>query len=129
MIGKVIVSLLKTNNDLTALVPESSVYPYVITENTPLPAIIYTIDNMVPGYSKDGWVSDEISFSIISFSVDYAVLQDIIMQVRKALELEDGKFDDITIKRVHMTGFQEGFNLNEKAFMNKLSFIVEMNSY
>jgi hypothetical protein len=129
MIGKVITSLLTANTSLLALVPAARIFPYVMNEHTPMPAIIYTIDSLNPTYTKDGWAVDEIPFSVVSFSKDYAILQDIVIQVRLALEWNEGSFDDVTIKRIYVTGMAEGFNLTESVFMNRLSFKVEMNSY
>jgi hypothetical protein len=126
MIGKIIKQLLVNG---TVGVPESSIFPYVMNENTSFPAIVYTIDSTTPEYTKDGWVGDEISFSVITVSDNYATLQDIVINVRKALEFKDGSFGDTTIKRIYLTGLTEAYNITENAFANKLSFTVEMNSY
>jgi len=129
MIGKVIKSLLIANADLLALVPEASIFPYVLNENTALPAIMYMIDGSSPEYTKDGWAYDEVSFSVISMSENYNTLQDIVIQVRDALEWKRGDFDDITIEWIRVSGLSEGFNLTENVFMNRLSFTVNMKSY
>lgn len=129
MIGKVIKSLLVANTDLLELVAGDSIFPYVLNENIALPAIIYTIDSTKPEYTKDGWAYDNITFSVISMSENYNTLQDIVLQVRLALELERGDFDDITIESIYMSGLTEGFNLTENVFMNRLTFTVLMKSY
>lgn len=129
MIGKVIKSLLVANTDLIALVPEVSIFPYVMNENTALPAIVYTIDSAAPDYTKDGWVGDEMSFSVISMSDNYNTLQSIVPEIRAALELEKGTIEGITIERIYMSGMAEGFNLTESVFMNRLTFTVVMNNY
>jgi len=129
MIGKVITHILKDNADLLLLVPEANIYPYVINENTPLPAIVYTIDSLVPEYTKDGWVGDDCSFSIVSFSDDYAVLQNIVTEVRNALELESGVNEGITTQRIYLTGQSEGYNIIESVFLNKLSFSTVIIGY
>jgi hypothetical protein len=122
MIGSIIVSLLKANNDLLALVNENSIFPYVAEENTNLPLIIYAIDDIDVFYSKDGWVKDLCNFHVMSFSENYDDLQLIVAEIRSALEL---KYTSDT-KRIIVTGMQEGFNLNEQVFLNKLNFAVEI---
>lgn len=129
MIGKVIKSLLVANTDLIALVPEDSIFPYVANENTPFPAIVYTIDGAAPEYTKDGWAGDEITFSVISMADNYNTLQSIVPEIRMALELKNGTIEGILIDRIYMSGMVEGFNLTESAFMNNLSFSVIMKGY
>ena len=129
MIGKVIKSLLVSNIDLTALVPEDSIFPYVLNENTALPAIIYTINGLESDYTKDGWNWDDITFSVISLSDNYNTLQSIVYQVRTALELKYASVEGVTIEKIYLTGMDEGFNLVESVFMNRLTFTVKMNTY
>lgn len=129
MIGKLIASLLKANTSLTTLVPEVNMYPYIINENTTLPALIYTVDNMDAEYDKDGWVQDACTFSVVSFSDNYASLQDISRQVRLALELKNGTTNNINIRNIYLTSQQEGYNINENVYLNKLTFDVEITSY
>jgi hypothetical protein len=122
MIGKVIATLLKDNTALIALVPEVNIYPYVINENTQLPAIIYTVDNLDTVYDKDGWCQDEWQFSVISFSDNYSTLQNIVEQIRLSLELKRGTDEGIDYKQIYLTGQSEGYNISEDVFMNKLTF-------
>ena len=126
MIGLSIAKLLKAHQALVpGLVLSDSIFPYVANENTPLPIIIYTIDGMDSLYTKDGWVGDEISFSVISLSEDYASLQSIVKEVRNALLMEK----DTYTRRFETVGMQEGFSITENVFMNKLSFQVKIDSY
>ena len=129
MIGKVITQLLKASDPLKALVPELSWYPYVANEDTPLPLIIYTINDLDPEYNKDGWVADDCVFSIVTFSEDYANIQEIVAQVRKALELKKGIYGTINIHRIELTGQDEGFNIAEGVFLNRLTFSVRIRGY
>jgi len=129
MIGKVINSLLQANTSLIALVPTTSIYPYVLNENTPLPAIIYTIDSISAVYDKTGWVGDAYSFSVVSFSENYTLLQDIVSEVRSAIDLKDGTIEDIHIQRVELTGLSEGYNINENVYLNKLTFSTVVVEY
>lgn len=129
MIGKVIKSLLIANADLLALLPEASIFPYVLNEDTALPAIIYTINSLESDYTKDGWNWDDITFSVISLSGNYNMLQSIVLQVRTALELKYATVEGIVIEKIYLTGMEEGFNLTESVFMNRLTFTVKMNTY
>lgn len=129
MIGKAIASILTSHASLTALVSANDMYPYVINENTDLPAIIYTIDSVVPEYDKDGWVGDDVTFSVTTFDDDYAVLQSIASQVRNALEWETGLVEGITLGRIRQAGFLEGYNINENVYVNKLTFNVYVTGY
>lgn len=129
MIGKIIASLLTDNVALTTLVNGSNIYPYVINENTLLPAIIYTIDSLETGYDKDGWVGDICTFSVVSFSDNYSTLQNIVLQVRSSLELMKGTIEGITIDRIELEGLTEGYSIAENCFLNKLTFSARITSY
>jgi hypothetical protein len=122
MTGLTIAKLLKAHPGLVALVSAANIFPYVAKEDTPLPLIIYTIDSVAPDYTKDGWAEDNIGFSVISFSEDYASLQSIASEVRDALELQN----DTNTKAIRMTGQQEGFNIAENVFFNKQTFEIEV---
>jgi hypothetical protein len=129
MIGKVVRSLLSGSGTLTALVPATKMFPYVMNEDTDLPAIVYTIDNIDPEYDKDGWTHDKCTFSVFSFSPDYAVLQDIVAAVRGALERQHGTVGDITIGWIYMRGQTEGYSPGDDIFLNKLTFDVNIIDY
>jgi len=125
MIGITIANLLKANEDLLELVNSDNIYPYVANENTPLPLIIYTINDLDPEYDKDGWLHDDCDFSVISYSEDYANLQLITVQVRKALELKNIS----GTHRIILTGFAEGYNISEGVFRNELTFKIRIFEY
>jgi hypothetical protein len=126
MIGKIITSLLKANEDLMELVPETSLFPYVANEDTLLPVITYAIGSVDSEYDKDGWMHDLIKFNVTSYSDDYAKLQDIIKQVRVALEL---KHVTDSTHRIILAGMLEGFNIVENVFMTRLMFEVKVYNY
>jgi hypothetical protein len=122
MIGKVITTLLKANADLTDIVPGDRIFPYMLNESTPLPGIVYTIEDVTPQYTKDGLHNDVCSFTIVSVSDNYNQLQDIVYQVREAVETEQGEYDGVRITRIIMTGQDEAFSINENVFINRLRF-------
>lgn len=129
MIGEVIYNLLSTDVALTALVPATKIFPYVLNESTVLPAIIYTIDTVSPEYTKDGWAQDDTTFSVTSLSKDYNNLQEIVTAVRRALEMERGIVAAITIQHIHLSGMTEGYSINEDVFANRMSFNVNVIKY
>lgn len=125
MIGLIIAKLLKANTDLVpALVATNNIFPYAANEDTPLPFIVYTIDSIESEYNKDGWAHDIVSFSVISFSDDYAKLQDIVSEVRTALDF----IKDTNTGYIYLIGMVEDYVI-ENIFFNKLSFKVEVNKY
>ena len=124
-IGITIANLLKANDALLELVPESNIFPIVANEDTSLPMVIYMIDSLGPEYDKDGWIGDECNFSVISFSEEYANLQLIATEVRAALEWKETN----DTNKIYMTGQDEGFDITSNMFLNKLTFSVVINNY
>jgi len=128
MIGKNIKYLLDQNNSLLLLVPTARIFPYVINEDTPLPSIVYTIDSVVPEYTKDGWAGDLVTFSVVTLSDNYSTLQDIVVEVRAAMDFLSYTVGEVEIGRVRVEGMEEKY-LGENIFMNKLTFSTTMKSY
>jgi hypothetical protein len=129
MIGKLIYNLLSDHGDLTALVPATKIFPYVLNENTDLPAIVYVIESIEPEYTKDGWALDSANFLVIAISTDYAGLQSIATEVRAALEMERGTVEGITIQHIHITSISEEYNSEVDVFVNRMSFNVNVINY
>jgi hypothetical protein len=129
MIGKTIKAALTANSALMALVPATKVFPYVCTENTVMPMIVYTIDSVTPIYNKREWANDEIIFSIYSSAVDYAQLQLIVSAIRTALEGYHTGSGTQAINRIYLQSFQEDIIPDLTGFYNKLTFSVVINTY
>jgi hypothetical protein len=127
MIGKAIHSLLETNAALVALVPVTSFFPYVLNENTALPALVYTIDSVSPEYDKDTWHGDDYQFSVTSFSINYSNLQAIALQVRVALERKEGLTDSVKYENIYLDGQAEEGYID--GFSNTLTFRVKVIGY
>jgi hypothetical protein len=127
MIGKAIHSLLEANAALVALVPVASFYPYVMNENTDLPALVYTIDGVNPKYDKDTWHGDEYAFSVTSFSNNYSNLQAIALQVRVALERKKGTTDSIKYEYIYLDSQTEEGYID--GYSNKLTFSINVVGY
>lgn len=134
MTGQVIKKLLSESAELMELIPTDRIFPYVINEGTPLPAMVYTIDAINPEYSKDGWANDTVSFSLVIFSENYATLQQMITLSRLALDFKFGDIgiteeDTIKIGHIYFNGQSEGYSLAEDAFLSRLSFTVNTYNY
>ena len=129
MIGVLITKLLNDSAALLALVDSTDIYPYIINEDTELPAMIYTIDGTEAEYSKDGWAYDTVSFSVSAFTNDYASLQAIVAEIRDALEWESGTYLTYTYWNIMLTSLSEGYSISENVYMNKLSFEVKITTY
>ena len=129
MIGKVITKLLTDNTDLTDLVPAKRIFPYIINEDTPLPAIVYRVQSLVPEYTKDGWVKDDCVFVVESFDDSYNRLMEISYQVREALEMKKGTEKETLFGRVTCTDQEEGYFINENVYMNRLLFRCDIMGY
>ena len=121
-IGLAISDLLVNATGLTALVPSGNIFAYIANEGTSLPVIVYNVDSLQSEYDKDGWVGDYCDFIIASYDSDYNNLQSIILEVRNAIELN--KVDGT--ERFTMTSQQEGFDINENIFYNRLGFNVKI---
>lgn len=128
MIGKTIKSLLAADSTLVSLVG-TKVYPYVMNENTALPAVVYTIDSVSPEYNKNGWALDDIEFSVHCFAKDYEQLQSVVSAVRGALELKLTGSGTQDINHIYLSGQDEGFDGGEDVYINSLKFRVKINSY
>jgi hypothetical protein len=123
MIGLTIVKLLTDSDALMALVPSDNIFPLIVNESIPLPWIAYRVESIESEYSKDGWVDDITDFVIATFSNDYANLQLITKEVRKALEMQ---YDSGT-KKIRMTGYRE--ESDGTIIGTFLSFKIEVTSY
>ena len=129
MIGRLIYSILSSDAALTALVPATKIFPYVLNENTDLPAIVYGIRDVSPEYTKDGWSLDNIEFTVVVITPSYSELQDIAVIVRDAMELFKGTVGTTTIQRIQMTGMNEQFLQDVNVFTSEMSFNVNVINY
>jgi hypothetical protein len=129
MIGKTIKSILYNNGTLTSLVPTSRMFPYVMNEDTVLPAIVYTIESVSPVYSKGGWMGDEILFAVHSFADDYPTLQSIVSAIRNGFEWNRSGSGTQSIQNIELNSMDEGYDQNSDVFLNRLTFKVIINKY
>jgi hypothetical protein len=126
MIGKTVNSILKAQT-ITNYVGDR-IFPYVMSENTVLPALIYFIESPNPEYSKDGWVCDVIPFGVRAFANNYEQLQDLIVAIRDVVEMNNTGSGSQKISRIHVTGFDEGYAGGD-IFYSELKFVTKVNKY
>jgi hypothetical protein len=129
MIGKTIKSILTSNVPLMALVPATKVFPYMANENTAMPAIVYTVDTINPQYTKAGWASDDVTFSVYSSAVDYASLQTIVSAIRTAMEMNNAGAGTQNIGMIMLDSFEEDALPDWLGFYNKLTFKTTVKKY
>lgn len=130
MIGKLISYILLNDEALLDLVASANIFPYIINEDTLLPAIVYTIDSIDPVYAKDSeWVMDTCRFTIKTYDVKYANLQDIVLAIRQAVEFQQGTVNGFTLDRIELIGQNEGYEITEGVYFNSLQFSVNIKGY
>jgi hypothetical protein len=128
MVGKLVNYLLTNEAGLTALVG-TKIFPYVINEDTTLPAVIYKVNSLDVIYDKDRWVNDEFNVTVSNYSVDYTQVENIAYQVRAALENKQGRINNITCNRIELIGQEEGFEITEGVYYNRLTFNIIVTNY
>lgn len=128
MIGKTINTLLTGHAALVTIVG-TKIFPYVMNEDTDLPAVVYTVDSLTPGYTKGGWAYDDIQFSVHSFEKSYSALETLADTVRDAVELKKTGYTGQEIGHIYLIGQEEGFDNEAGVFYNKQSFNLKLNNY
>lgn len=119
-VGKAIYSLLNGSSLLTDIVG-NKIYPIIVEKETTYPFIVYKRSNIIPSYTKDYHLKDEVVIDIICVSNDYSESVDIASIVRDILE--DKRFADI--ESIKLESADEDF-VND-AYIQTLSFNLILN--
>lgn len=119
-VGKAIYSLLNGSSLLTDIVG-NKIYPIIVEKETTYPFIVYKRSNIIPSYTKDYHLKDEVAIDIICVSNDYSESVDIASIVRDILE--DKRFADI--ESIKLESADEDF-VND-AYIQTLSFNLILN--
>ena len=123
LIGKLIYSTIQASNDVTAIVGDR-VYPIVAPNDTDFPFIVYTRSNAYPqNGTKDGWLSDSVSFQITIATDTYFKGAELANMVRDLFENCRISSTDLTIENIRMTSCTELFN--EDTYIQNLYFECE----
>lgn len=122
-IGKVIYSLLHTieidDKQLT------NIYPLIAENGTSFPFIVYSRDNLIPKFCKDGCYEDEVSITVRIVSATYYGGLDLAQQVREKLTLIDYKSDDMVITS-NLDNATESYE--ENSYIQTLTFNLKINN-
>lgn len=114
-VGKKIYSLLNGDSRLTTLVG-NKIYPIIVEKETNYPFIVYKRSNIIPDYTKDFHLKDNVIIDIICVSNDYANGIEIAEIVRDILE--DKRTNDI--QSIKLESADEDYI--DDAFVQTLSF-------
>lgn len=114
-VGKKIYSLLNGDSRLTTLVG-NKIYPIIVEKETNYPFIVYKRSNIIPDYTKDFHLKDNVIIDIICVSNNYANGIEIAEIVRDILE--DKRTNDI--QSIRLESADEDYI--DDAFVQTLSF-------
>jgi len=121
-IGKVIYDLLAADSTLTHLVG-NKIYPIMAEHSTTYPFIIYQRSNIIPNYTKDIHLSDDVVIDMVCISDDYKTGVEIAKIVRE--RLEDKKFRQYGIESIKLDSAFEDYT--NDAFVQTLGFTITIN--
>ena len=89
-----------TDNQDLASVLEKRIFPLVAEEGTEYPYLIMKLESILPAYSKDGRIYDNLTVSTSVYAKDYKTVVNIQESVRSLMESCNFKLDS----------FNEDFN-------------------
>ena len=113
--GKIIYSLLSSNTGLTQTVG-SNIYPLILSESTPLPAVLYE-RSYSNEYNRDSYISTS-TFDITILSENYSESINIAEEINETLNL----YSDSQIITIRNTTGTETYN--EGVYIQKLTYEV-----
>lgn len=117
--GKVIYNLLSSNTGLTQTVG-TNIYPLILSEGTPLPAIIYE-RSYTNEYNRDSFISTS-TFDITVLSENYSESINIAEEINNTLNLFQGENNEINVRMIrNMTGLE---TYTEGVYIQKLTYEV-----
>lgn len=122
-IGAYIWDVLSNDEELNSLLGESgNIYPLVADNNVMGSFIVYRRSNIVTNTTKDFCYEDDTVIEITAVSNTYSNSIDIISRVRKLLEKQHIKYENLDINDAHIVSASEEFSSN--MFVQKLAFAM-----
>ena len=119
LIGQLIYDVI-TDNSSSVSSTITKVYPLVADNETLKPFVVYSKTNVfVNEYTKDGIVSDKVSFSITVVSSTYLQSCDLANKIRSMFEGKKISNNDLTIYNIRLTS-------NTESYADKDTFIQTM---
>jgi hypothetical protein len=117
--GKVIYNLLSSNTGLTQTIG-TNIFPLILSDNTPLPAVIYE-RSYSNEFNRDSFVSTS-TIDITVLSENYSESINIAGEINETLNLYSGENSGIDVKIIRNISGNETFN--EGVYIQKLTFEV-----
>ena len=128
MIGKVITTILTGSSAVTAIVG-TKIFPILMEENTKLPAISYTVNDIDATYAKREWTNDIAHFQVTAFAKSYADTNELVTAIRNAMEMTAGTFGTARINYIYLEGYKEEYDLEGDSYQITLNFRTNITEY
>ena len=119
LLGKAIYSILTGNTELHEYI-DDKIYPIFAPDEILVPFLVYERRNIVPSYTKDGLLYDEVGITINIVSADYSDGIEIANIVRSALELKSGDYSGVHIYRTELINSSEDYGVD--GFIQTIDF-------
>lgn len=120
LVGKLIYNALISDTEVSKAVG-TKVFPIVAESDTQFPFIVYSKTNAYTVNStKDGYLGDDISFTVTVLSDKYFESCEIAQNVKDLFENCMLSNDDLAIYNIRLTGVSESFN--QDCFTQELNF-------
>lgn len=90
----------------------SRVYSFPAEHNVQLPYVTYSMSNLMPDYTKDGWDGDTVMATVEVVAHDATQATQLAEVVREVLEDHDVDYDDWRVSAGALTRAVNGYNLD-----------------
>ena len=121
---------LKYKLDNTAAVTNivgTKIFAVAAPEKTEAPAIVYTIQNSEPEYTKSGPQHDNSDVLIMLLSKEYTQLATLFEAVRATLERKHGTYNGVQVTLANIINYSDGYDLQSDVFFIRLIMEFEHN--
>lgn len=118
--GKYLRQILIENQEVMSLISSDKIFPLIANADTTFPFIVYSRNNLIPTYSKDGLCTNRITFDFVIVSDKYIESLDIANAVRHALETYRWYDNNIHIDPIHLDQAYE--ETLDDAYLQRLQF-------
>lgn len=118
--GKYLRQILLENQELMKLITSDKIFPLIANADTTFPFIVYSRNNLIPTYTKDGRVSNQLTYDFVIVSDKYIESLDIANAVRHALETYRWYDSNIHIDPIRLDQAYE--ETLDDAYLQRLQF-------
>ena len=120
-LNNIIYQLLTANTGLTAIIG-TKVFPLIIPEKTPMPAVVIERDFFTE-YTNDGRGLNETNVEITILATSYNQSIEIATKIDAILDCYKGTIDNTRIVNCKLVSCNESFQ--EDSYMQKLIYVVK----